>query len=83
MIDECGQGRDRAVPLTWHVDSEIEDGQLVIRSTSKAREGWAQAFEHMHHQKSINFLDQGKNMGKIDESAQKQMLTVLAELFAP
>lgn len=30
------------------VDLEIQQGQLVIRSASKARAGWSQAFEQMH-----------------------------------
>ena len=39
------------------VDLEIQDGQLVIRSASKVREGWAQAFEHMHRQRDDQLLD--------------------------
>ncbi len=39
------------------VDLEIQQGQLVIRSASKARAGWSEAFEQMHRQGDDQLLD--------------------------
>ncbi|MDH4084210.1 MAG: AbrB/MazE/SpoVT family DNA-binding domain-containing protein [Nitrospira sp.] len=39
------------------VDLEIRQGQLVIRSASKARAGWSQAFEQMHRHGDDQLLD--------------------------
>lgn len=39
------------------VDVEIRRGQLVIRSASKPRAGWGEAFEQMHRQGNDQLLD--------------------------
>jgi len=39
------------------VDLEILDGQLVIRSTTKPRTGWEQAFEQMHRHGDDRLMD--------------------------
>jgi len=43
--------------LHGDVDLEIQQGQLVIRSSSKPRGGWATAFEAMHRQGDDRPLD--------------------------
>lgn len=40
------------------VDLEIQQGQLVIRSSAKPRAGWDQAFEEMHRQGHDQLVDQ-------------------------
>lgn len=35
-----------------------QHGQLVIRSASKPRAGWGQAFEQMHRHRDDHLLDQ-------------------------
>lgn len=39
------------------VDLEIQQGQLVIRSASKARAGWDEAFKHMHRHGDDQLVD--------------------------
>jgi antitoxin MazE len=39
------------------VDLEIRQGQLVIRSASKPRGGWTEAFEEMHRHEDDRLLD--------------------------
>jgi antitoxin MazE len=39
------------------VDLEIQQGQLVIRSATKARSGWDEAFEQMHRHGDDQLLD--------------------------
>ena len=41
VIEQC--------QLHGAVDLIVQQGQLVVRSASKARAGWDQAFEQMHH----------------------------------
>jgi antitoxin MazE len=40
VIEQCGFGDE--------VEMEVHRHELVIRSTSRPREGWASAFERMH-----------------------------------
>jgi len=40
------------------VDLEIQQGQLVIRSATKPRAGWDQAFEQMHRNGEDRLPDQ-------------------------
>jgi antitoxin MazE len=39
------------------VDLEIQQGQLVIRSATKPRAGWADAFNEMHQHEDDQLLD--------------------------
>ena len=39
------------------VDLEVQQGQLVIRSVTKARAGWDQAFEQMHRRGDDQLID--------------------------
>ena len=39
------------------VDLEVQQGQLVIRSATKARAGWDQAFEQMHRHGDDRLID--------------------------
>ncbi|MBI3355912.1 MAG: AbrB/MazE/SpoVT family DNA-binding domain-containing protein [Nitrospirae bacterium] len=39
------------------VDLEVQQGQLVIRSTSRPRAGWGEAFEQMHRHGDDHLLD--------------------------
>jgi antitoxin MazE len=39
------------------VELEIQQGQLVIRSASKARAGWGHAFEQMHRRGDDQLVD--------------------------
>ena len=44
--------------LTDAVELEVQDDHLVIRSSTKARQGWEDAFRRMHEQKDDRLLDQ-------------------------
>jgi antitoxin MazE len=50
VIEQC--------QLHGAVELEIRHGQLVVRSASKARSGWDQAFREMHRQGEDRLLDQ-------------------------
>ncbi len=39
------------------VELEVEDDHLVIRPSSKPREGWEDAFRHMHEQGDDSLVD--------------------------
>jgi len=43
--------------LHGSVDLEIQQGQLVIRSATKARAGWDQTFEEMHRHGDDQLMD--------------------------
>lgn len=49
VIEQCN--------LYGAVDLIVQQGQLVVRSASKARAGWDQAFEHMHRHGDDQLID--------------------------
>jgi antitoxin MazE len=49
FIEQCG--------LTEHVELDVRDNMIVIRSPLKARAGWRAAFERMARQGDDTLLD--------------------------
>ena len=49
--------------LGEEVELEVQDGEIVIRSTQHPRQGWAEAFRTMAEHKDDNLLD-GKSMNQ-------------------
>lgn len=49
------------------IELEVQQGQLVIRSTSRPRAGWGEAFEQMHRHGDDQLLDrEGASTSKWD-----------------
>jgi len=65
LVVHIGNSRGIRIPkavieqchLHGPVDLEVQQGQLVIRSATKARAGWDQAFEQMHRHGDDRLID--------------------------
>ena len=51
VLEQCG--------FKGPVELEVRDGQLVVRTTAKARAGWDDAFRGMHKHGDDALLDKG------------------------
>jgi len=51
VIEQCGFGEE--------VELEVQNNELVIRSSNRTREGWSAAFSHMSELGDDELLDRG------------------------
>ena len=63
LIEQCH--------LQGAVDLEVQQGQLVIRSATKPRAGWHQAFQEMHRGGDDRQLDRESTTSKWDRTEWK------------
>ena len=63
LIEQCH--------LQGAVDLEVQQGQLVIRSATKPRAGWHQAFQEMHRRRDDRQLDRESTTSKWDRTEWK------------